>query len=182
VCPRRAASSGRRLARLQRTFARQKKGSKNRAKTKGKIARLHQRIRRQRLDALHKLSTRWAKSHALIVLEDLRIGSMTRSAAGTVDDPVRNVAAKSALNRAILDQGWGTVARMLEYKMAERSGYLLLVPAHHSSPTCAARGHVGATNRPDRDTFRCVRCGHMDHADVNAARVVLRRGLAAKAA
>ena len=76
------ANLQRQLARLQRKLARQRKGSKNRAKTKAKIARLNQRIRRQREDFLHKVSTRWSKSHALIVLEDLRIRNMTQLSEG----------------------------------------------------------------------------------------------------
>ena len=43
---------------------------------------------------------------------------MSRSARGTVEEPGRNVAQKSGLNKAILDQGWGTFRRMLEYKQA----------------------------------------------------------------
>ena len=71
-----------------------------------------------RADFLHKLSTRWSNSHALIVLEDLRIGNMTRSAKGTVQEPGHNVAAKSGLHRSILDQGWDAFATMLEYKLS----------------------------------------------------------------
>src|SRR5215469_4388455 len=43
------------LAMLQRVFARKQPGSKNRAKLKTKIARLHKRIRDSRNDLLHKL-------------------------------------------------------------------------------------------------------------------------------
>ena len=171
------AQERRRIARLQRKLARQRKGSRNRAKTKVKIARLHQRIRCQREDFLHKVSTPWSKSHALIVLEDLRIGNMTRSAKGTVESPGSHVAQKSGLNRAILDQGWGEFGRMLGYKMAERGGRLLLVPPQHSSQECSECGHVAPENRPTRGLFRCVVCGHTEHADVNAAKVLLRRGL-----
>ena len=167
------------MRRLQRKVARQKKGSKNQAKTRRRIACLHQRIAGTRADFLHKLSTRWAKSHGTIVLEDLRIGSMTRSAKGTVEDPGRNVAAKSGLNRSILDQGWGAFARMLEYKIRDRGGHLLMVAPQRSSQTCSACGNVDAANRPNRDTFRCTSCRYSEHADVNAAKVILQRGLAA---
>ena len=175
------ARQQRRLARLQRKLARQEKGSHNRAKTKAQIARLHQRIRRQRQDFLHKVSTRLSKSHALIVLEDLRIGNMTRSAKRTVENPGSHVAQKAGLNRSILDQGWGEFARMIEYKISARGGHLLLVPPQHSSQECSACGHVAPQNRPSRDIFRCVACGHTEHADVNAAKVILARGTAARA-
>ena len=138
---------------------------------------MHQRISRQREDFLNKLSTRWSKSHALIVLESLQIGNMTRTAKGTVESPGSHVVQKSGLNRTILDQGWGKFAKMLEYKLAERGGRLLLVPAQQSSQECSECGYVAAENRPTRDLFRCVYCGHTGHADFNAAKVVLRRGL-----
>ena len=171
------AKSMERLARLQRKLARQSKGSRNRAKTKARIARLHQSIRRQRADFLHKVSTRWSKSHALIVLEDLRIGNMTRSAKGTVDRPGSHVVQKSGLNRAILDQGWGEIGRMLAYKLPERGAHLLLAPPQQSSQECSECGHVAPENRSTRGLFRCVACGYTEHADVNAAKIVLSRGL-----
>lgn len=170
------AKSQKRLAHLQRNLARQTKGSANRQKTKAKIARMHQHIARQREDFLHKLSTRWSKSHALIVLEDLQIGNMTRSAKGTVENPGSNIAQKSGLNRAILDQGWGEFAAMLGYKMAVQGGRLALVPPQYSSQTCSVCGHVARENRPTRDLFRCVACNYTEHADVNAAKVILARG------
>lgn len=171
------AKTMKRLARLQRRLTRKKKGSKNRRRAAARVARMHQRIRCQRKDFLHQISTRWSKSHALIALEDLRIGNMTRSAKGTVENPGSRVAQKSGLNRAILDQGWGELGRMIAYKLGERGGRLVLVPPQHSSQECAECGHVAPENRLTRDLFRCVACGHSKHADVNAAEVVLRRGL-----
>ena len=47
----------------------------------------------------------------------------------------------------------------------------------HTSQRCSACGHVTAENR-DREKFICVSCGHSEHADINAARNVLRAGLA----
>jgi hypothetical protein len=49
----------------------------------------------------------------MIVIEDLKASSMSGSAADTVDEPGRNVAAKSGLNRSILDQGWHEMRRHL---------------------------------------------------------------------
>ena len=170
------AQSIKQLTRLQRQLSRKEKGSKNRRKARAKVARMHQHIRRQREDFLHHVSTRWSKSHALIVLEDLRIGNMTRSAKGTVEKPGRNVAQESGLNRSILDQGWGGFAEMLDYKLAQRGARLVLVPPQYSSQECSECGHVASENRTTRDLFRCVKCGHTEHADVNAAKVVLKRG------
>ena len=59
-----------------------------------------------RRDYLHKASTAISKSHAMVCIEDLKVSNMSASAAGTTEQPGRNVRAKSGLNKAILDQGW----------------------------------------------------------------------------
>lgn len=171
------ARAHRRLARLQRQLARKRKGSANWRKQAARIARLHLHIRRVRHDFLHKLSTRLSKNHALVVVEKLLIQNMTRSARGTASEPGIHVAAKRGLNRAILDQGWGLFERMLGYKLAERGGELRRVPAVGSSQECSACGHRDTANRASRDLFVCRACGHMEHADVNAAKVILARGI-----
>ncbi|WP_416332386.1 zinc ribbon domain-containing protein [Klebsiella pneumoniae] len=67
---------------------------------------------------------------------------MSKSAAGTVDEPGRNVAAKSGLNRAILDQGWYEMRRQLEYKQRWRGGEVLAVNPAYTSQKCARCGHT----------------------------------------
>ncbi|MEW6458064.1 MAG: transposase [Bacillota bacterium] len=163
------------LARLQRKLARQKKFSKNWRKTRNRIAKLHRKIARTRQDFLHKLSSKISKSHAVVALEDLPVGNMTRSAKSTLENPGRNVRAKSGLNRAILDQGWSMFERMLEYKLGERGGQVVPVPAPGSSHTCSACGHADPESRVSRNLFQCVKCGHTEHADINAAKVILQR-------
>ena len=69
-----------------------------------------------RRDTVHKLTTKLSKSHAVIVVEDLRIKCMTKSAKGDRENPGSRVKQKSGLNRAILDQGWGMFRAFLEYK------------------------------------------------------------------
>ncbi|MCL0077877.1 transposase, partial [Peptococcaceae bacterium] len=66
-----------RLRRLSRQHSKKQKGSSNRRKSAIKLARLHRRIRNQRRDFLHKLSTRLAKTKPVIVIEDLAVKNMT---------------------------------------------------------------------------------------------------------
>lgn len=162
-----------RLAKAQRRLARKVKFSANWIKQKAKISRLHLHAAHARKDYLHKRSTEIAKSHGVVKIEDLRIKNMSASAKGTVENPGTNVAAKSGLNRSILDQGWGMFATMLGYKLSERGGELLKVAAAYTSQTCAECGVVDAGSRIDQATFRCDHCGHTDNADVNAARNML---------
>ncbi|HAW2722455.1 TPA: transposase [Escherichia coli] len=66
---------------------------------------LHSRIANIRRDYLHKVTTTISKNHAMIVIEDLKVSNMSKSTAGTVSQPGRNVRAKSGLNRSILRAG-----------------------------------------------------------------------------
>ncbi|EPB4331658.1 transposase [Escherichia coli] len=164
------------LARLQRLLSRKVKFSNNWQKQKRKIQRLHSRIANIRRDYLHKVTTTVSKNHAMIVIEDLKVSNMSKSAAGTVSQPGRNVRAKSGLNRSILDQGWYEMRRQLEYKQLWRGGQVLAVPPAYTSQRCACCGHTAKENRLSQSKFRCQVCGYTANADVNGARNILAAG------
>ena len=166
-----------RLAKEQRKLSIKVKFSNNWIKQKRVVNQIHQKITNCRHDFLHKHSTTISKNHAIIVVEDLQVSNMTRSAKGTVEAPGKNVAQKSGLNKAILDQGWGMFRTFLEYKQVWRGGEVIAVAPQYTSQKCAECGHVSPENRPSQAVFSCVACGHTDHADVNAARNILAAGL-----
>jgi putative transposase len=170
------------LCRAQRALARCAKTGRRdggrRQRARARVARIHERIRAQRRNAAHQLSARLVHAFDVIAIEHLEITAMTRSAAGTVERPGHNVAAKAGLNRSILDAGWGQLARFLAYKAASAGRELVRVPAAGTSQTCAVCGHRHGENRVNREQFSCVACGHEDHADANAAEVILAAGLA----
>jgi putative transposase len=101
------------LAKAQRQMSRKIKYSSNWRKAKARVQRIHSRIADVRNDFLHKSTAAISKSHALVVMEDLQVRNMSRSAAGSAERPGRNVRAKSGLNKAILDQGWYEFRRQL---------------------------------------------------------------------
>ncbi|EDP1393657.1 IS200/IS605 family element transposase accessory protein TnpB [Salmonella enterica subsp. enterica serovar Reading] len=164
------------LARLQRQLSRRVKFSNNWQKQKRRIQRLHSRIANIRRDYLHKVTTTISKNHAMIVIEDLKVSNMSRSAAGTISQPGRNVRAKSGLNRSILDQGWYEMRRQLEYKQLWRGGQVLAVPPAYTSQRCACCGHTAKENRLSQSKFVCQACGYTANADVNGARNILAAG------
>lgn len=164
------------LARLQRQLSRKVKFSNNWQKQKRKIQRLHSCIANIRRDYLHKVTTTVSKNHAMIVIEDLKVSNMSKSAAGTVSQPGRNVRAKSGLNRSILDQGWYEMRRQLEYKQLWSGGQVLAVPPAYTSQRCACCGHTAKENRLSQSKFRCQVCGYTANADVNGARNILAAG------
>ena len=164
------------LAKLQRQLKNKVKFSRNWQKLKAKIGKLHHKIANCRKDFLHKISTHISKNHAMIYIEDLQVANMSKSAKGTVEQHGKNVAAKSGLNRAILDQSWFEFRRQLDYKTQWQGGFLVAVPAQNSSRTCPCCGHVAKENRQTQANFECVECGYTENADVVGALNVLTRG------
>jgi len=103
------------------------------------------------------------------------VRGMIASAKGDAVSPGRSVRQKAGLNRSILDQGWSMWAWMVEYKLQWRGGRLIKVPAAYTSQRCSSCGHTHADNRKG-EKFRCLQCGHEEHADTNAAKNILAAG------
>jgi putative transposase len=167
-----------RLYKLQRKLARQQKGSMSREKTKRSMAALQHRKINRRKDVIEKLTTKLVKNYDTIVIEDLMIGSMTRSAKGTLTEPGKNVVRKTALNREILASGWGLFARRLEEKAP---GRVERINPAYTSQTCNACQHVERKNRESQAIFHCQNCGHKANADINAAMNIRAAGQAVPA-
>ena len=164
------------LARYQRAFSRKVKFSQNWKKQKSKIGKLHQTIANIRKDYLHKTTTIISQNHAMIVIEDLQVKNMSKSASGNLNKPGRHVKAKSGLNRSILDQGWFEFRRQIEYKQVWRGGDVLAVPPQYTSQRCSCCGTVSKENRQSQAKFACIACGYQANADVNAAMNILAAG------
>jgi putative transposase len=165
------------LRKAQQALSRKVKFSNNWRKAKARVQRIHARIANVRRDYLHKVSNAISKNHAMVCIEDLRVRNMSKSAAGTLDNPGKNVRAKSGLNKSILDQGWFEFRRQLDYKLAWSGGLLITVPPQNTSRTCPRCGHVSADNRRTQARFQCVECGFEEHADVVGAINILSRGM-----
>ena len=167
------------LAALQRQLSRKVLFSQNWKKQNRKIQKLHHHIANIRHDYLHKITTSISKNHAMIACEDLKVVNMSRSASGSAIQHGRNVKAKSGLNKSILDQGWGMMVNMLDYKQQWRGGLLIKVNPHYTSQTCFECKHIAKDNRQTQAKFECLKCGHSNNADINAARNILSAGHAA---
>ncbi|GAA2412006.1 RNA-guided endonuclease TnpB family protein [Nonomuraea africana] len=176
--PRHLTASADRLTTAQQALARKKRGSQRRRKAVARVAALHAKVRRQRLDHTHKAALALVRDYDVVVHEDLRIANMTRSASGTLSEPGRNVAQKSGLNRSILDAGWGVFLTILAHKAESAGRKLIAVNPANTSRACARCGHCAKENRVTQAEFACTACGHVAHADVNAAINILRTGLA----
>jgi putative transposase len=175
------------FAQAQRKLSTKQRGSHRRRRQVEEVARLHRRVANQRKNAAHELSRQLVNDYDVIVLEDLAITNMVR-APRAKPDPDRpgafmpnGAAAKAGLNRSIHDAGWGTLASLLSYKAESAGRIVVTVDPRYTSQTCAECGHVDAGNRVSQAVFRCLSCEHVAHADVNAARNILRADRARQA-
>ena len=168
------------LAKLQKKLAKKEKYSNRWRRLKAKITKLHIRIANTRNDYLHKISSQLSKNHAIVILEDLKISNMSKSAKGTVENPGKNVKQKSGLNRAILDQGWGEFIRQLEYKLTWNGGQLIQVNPRNTSRKCPKCNYISAKNRKTQAVFCCQRkdCNYMANADYVGSINIREAGLA----
>ncbi|WP_191971885.1 RNA-guided endonuclease InsQ/TnpB family protein [Streptomyces luteolifulvus] len=143
--------------------------------TYDQIKQLRAKATRRAVDWQHKTTTSIAMQYGTIVVEQLNIKSMVKSAKGTTEEPGRNVAQKSGLNRAISQEAWGRTVTMLTYKTARHGGALHKVPAPGTSLRCSACGITTPGSREDQATFVCKNpeCRLSCNADWNAARNVL---------
>ncbi len=140
-----------------------------------RLARAKEREANARRDYAHKVARRIVDAADAIALEALNVRGMTRSAKGTAAKPGRNVAAKSGLNRVVLDAGFGLLEAMIVAKAESAARTIVRVDARFSSQECSQCGHVARESRRRR-RYQCVACGFSCHADVNAALVIRGRG------
>lgn len=153
-----------RLAKAQRQLAKKQKGSKNREKTRLKVARIHAKIADRRQDFLHKLTTRLINENQVITVESLQIKNMIRN---------------PHLAKSIADVGWGELIRQLEYKAHWYGRTLIKIDKFYpSSKRCSDCGHIMPKMPLHIRQWTCPKCGEHHDRDVNAAQNILAAGLA----
>jgi putative transposase len=157
--PKRLVYSEIKLARLQRSLSRKKKGSSNRKKAKLLVTRLHRKVRNQRSDFQHKLSCEIVNTYGAIVTEDLRI---------------RNMVKNRHLAKSISDAGWGGFLIKLVYKAEEAGRLFEKVPPSGTSQICSRCGEKVPKSLSVR-VHKCPACGLILDRDENAAINILKR-------
>ena len=164
------------LARLQRRVSRRQRGSKRYGRARLAVAKFHLKWQDRRKDILHKQSTRIVLENQEVYAEALKVKKMTVRCKG------KGRAAKSGLNKAILQQGWGVFHEMLAYKSARKTWNVFGKenPAF-TSQKCKKCHHIDPGNRPSQAVFSCLKCGHTENADFNASHNILVAGQATTA-
>ena len=153
--PKHLEQAQRKLAWLQREFARTKKDSKNHEKMRVKVAKCYRSISNQRNDFLHKLSTYLVRNYDVICLEDLNVKGMEQN---------------HHLARAIQGAAWSEFVRQLEYKSEWYGKNVLFIGRFEpSSKLCHKCGYINRELKLSDREWVCPVCGeHLDR-DINAA-------------
>jgi putative transposase len=167
----------RRLLHLQRKLARQDKKSHSRERTRKAIARLHARMADSRTTWQHKITRSLVMRFQAIAFEDLNIKAMTRSPAPQQDPATQRYlpnrsSAKARLHALMLNVAPASLRSKIEYKAKWGARQTQAVNPAYTSQKCARCGHISAENRK-KTRFLCVKCGYIEHADVNAAKNIL---------
>jgi putative transposase len=146
------------LARAQREYSRRKKGSKGQAASRLRVAKLHKKVARQRVDTAHKWSKNIVSTFDEIAVEDFKPKFM-----------FKNKLAKSAADASV-----GALKKVLIEKAGQAGRSVVMVKPAYTTMTCSecssrAKKRLGLSVR----VFDCDPCGFRMDRDRNAARVIL---------
>ncbi|MDA2922001.1 transposase [Patescibacteria group bacterium AH-259-L07] len=159
--PRYLRKSEQKLGKIQRKHSQKKLKSKNRNKSRLKVAALHEKITNQRTDFLHQLSRHLINNFQFIAFEKLNISGMVRN---------------KYLSKSIADASWGTFLQMLTYKAEEAGVWAQGVNPQHTSQICSNCQKTVPKSLATR-IHKCPDCNLTIDRDINAAKNVLTLGL-----
>ncbi|MDJ0687138.1 MAG: RNA-guided endonuclease TnpB family protein [Xenococcaceae cyanobacterium MO_188.B32] len=145
----------RKIKKANRRLSKAKKDSNRRKRRKLKLAKLHAKVKDQRTDFLHKLTTRLVRENQTLAVEDLNVAGLIKN---------------RKLSRAISDAGWSKFKTMLAAKCDKYGRDLTIVDRWFaSSQICSKCGQSGGKKELDVREWECLFCNTIHDRDVNAA-------------
>lgn len=151
------------LAKIQRKFSKEPKGTSRKAKLRKSIAKVYEDITNKRTDFAHQMSRQIVDTYDIISIEDLQIQKMVKEN-------------HKQLRKAIIDAAWTRFDSYLTYKAVEAGKILIRVNPAYTSQDCSGCGYRTVKKLCDR-THKCPSCGLEMDRDLNAAKNILARGL-----
>ena len=161
--PKYLRKSEEKLKKIQKILSHRKKGSNRRFKQQKKLFKIHEKIRNQRLDFLHKLSTKLISENQVICLEDLRVKNMVKN---------------HCLAKSISDCSWSKFVELLKYKSDWYGRELVQIGKFFpSSKVCSNCGNIKKDLTLKDREYQCSSCATTLDRDYNASLNILREGL-----
>ena len=140
-------------------------------KTQIRLNKIYERASNIKKDLAHKISNQIVKNFDLIVVENLKVKNMTKRA------KLKNVKAKSGLNKSILDTSFYQFLSFVEYKAMHNGKVFTKIEPQYTSKTCCKCGTIKENLTLKDRVFTCDNCGYAEHRDINASKNILYRGL-----
>ncbi|EAJ4646634.1 transposase [Campylobacter upsaliensis] len=140
-------------------------------KTQQRLNKIYEKSTNIKSDYYHKITSKLSNEFDLIVVEDLKTKNMTKRV------KLKNVKAKSGLNRSILNTSFYQFTQMLEYKLRHNGKFFVKVNPQYTSKTCNVCGNVKDNLTLKDRKYICEKCGNAIHRDINASLNILERGL-----
>ena len=151
------------LKKLQRQLSKKQNGSNNRNKLKIKLAKVHEKIRNQRLNYLHQITSKIVNENQIICIEDLNVKGMMQN---------------HKLAKSIQELSLFEFRRQLEYKCRWYGRQLIIIDRFYpSSKTCHNCGYIYKGLRLSEREWVCPHCKSLIDRDYNASLNILTKGL-----
>ena len=161
--PRFLRESELKLKKAQRKLSLRKKGSNRKFKQQKKVFKIYKKIKNQRLDFLHKLSTKLINENQVICLEDLQVKNMVKN---------------HCIAKSISDVSWSKFVELLKYKSNWYGRTLVQIDKFFpSSKTCSCCGSIKKDLTLKDREYICSSCGLVIDRDYNASLNILSEGL-----
>jgi len=151
------------IKKMQQHLSRKTKGSKRREMALLKVAKLHEKITRQRNWYYHQISHYLVANYDSIFVEDLAVKNMIKN---------------RCLSKSIADVSWSTLVGMVGYKASWYGKEVCKVNRFFaSSKTCSSCDHkLDVLDLGTRD-WTCPSCHTTHDRDINAAKNVYKEGM-----
>ena len=181
--PRNSRKAEKVLKQRQQAVERKKHSSHRRKKAGKLVGKAYRKIANQRRDFHHKQAKKLVDEHQTIVFEEVQITNISKRAKPKQDEDGKylpnGAAAKSGLNKSILDAGWGQFQAIVSYKAACAGRDVIVVDPKYTSQVCSQCG-IARKKALDERWHSCE-CGCELDRDTNAAINILRLGRSQRA-
>lgn len=157
--------------RILKTKKEKTKLSHNFKKTQLKLNKIYEKSSNIKKDSYHKITSKLIQEFDLLAVEDLQIKNMSKRA------KLKNIKAKSGLNKSILNISFYQFSQYLEYKAKHNGKFFIKVNPQYTSKTCSVCGNIKKNLMFKDRVYLCEKCGNTLHRDINAANNILKRGL-----
>ena len=147
----------------QRQLSKKTKGSNARNKYRLRVATIHEKIKNQRLDFLHKLTFNIVRENQVICAESLKVSNLMKN---------------HKLAQAIGEVSWYEFFRQLDYKSRWNSRQFVQIEWFFpSSKMCSNCGHINQNLKLSNREWICDNCQSELDRDFNASINILNQGI-----